>query len=152
MPRSTSLGTVEGAVVTPSRNLAGTSRPFASAIFLESTSLPVRVIESSVSTSGANPMFWTANNPHGFFFAFGGFRAGETGDGFPNSTTALLPGMTTLGCGPPTLTVNEQLDLFPATSVAEQVTVVTPSGKLDPDAGEQVVVTTAELSLTFGAG
>jgi hypothetical protein len=97
-------------------------------------------------------MFWTVNNPHGFFFAFGGFRTGATGDGLPNSTAALLVGMTTFASGPPTLTVNEQLDLFPARSVAVQVTVVTPSGKLEPDAGKQMVVTAAELSFTVGGG
>jgi hypothetical protein len=48
--------------------------------------------------------------------------------------------------------MNEQLDLFPARSVAVQVTVVTPSGKLEPDAGTQTVVTTPVLSVTFGGG
>ncbi len=40
----------------------------------------------------------------------------------------------------PTVTVNEQLPEFPDVSLAEQVTVVTPIGKLVPEAGEQVTV------------
>jgi hypothetical protein len=97
-------------------------------------------------------MFWMLNNPHGFFFALGGLRAGATGAGLPNSTTALLAGIITLATAPPTLTVNEQLDLFPAASVAVHVTVVTPSGKLEPEAGKHPNVTPAELSFTLGGG
>ena len=39
-----------------------------------------------------------------------------------------------------TVTVNEQLPELPEVSLAEQVTVVTPIGKLLPEAGEQVTV------------
>jgi hypothetical protein len=97
-------------------------------------------------------MFWIANNWHGFFFGFGGFRAGATGEGFPNSTEGLSPGITTFACGPPTLTVNEQKDRFPAASVALHVTVVMPCGKLAPDAGEHTTVTPEALSATIGGG
>lgn len=38
----------------------------------------------------------------------------------------------------PTVTVNEQLPELPDVSLAEQVTVVTPIGKLEPEAGVQV--------------
>jgi hypothetical protein len=37
-----------------------------------------------------------------------------------------------------TVIVNEAEPVFPATSVAEQVTVVVPSAKVEPDVGEQV--------------
>ena len=37
-----------------------------------------------------------------------------------------------------TVTVNEPLALLPEASVAVQVTIVVPSGKVEPDAGEQV--------------
>jgi hypothetical protein len=60
--------------------------------------------------------------------------------------------MTTLACGPPTLAVNEQNDLFPAASVALQTTVVTPRGKLVPEAGVQTTVTPDTLSPTVGSG
>ena len=36
-----------------------------------------------------------------------------------------------------TVTVNEPLALLPEASVAVQVTVAVPSGKVEPDAGEQ---------------
>jgi hypothetical protein len=121
-------------------------------IILVPTSLPVRAIESNVSTSGANPMFPTAKSWHGLFFAFFGFRVGLIAVGFPNSTAGLPAGMITVACGPPMLTVKEQLDLLPATSVAVQVTVVTPSGKLEPDAGEQASLTPGRLSVTVGGG
>lgn len=39
-----------------------------------------------------------------------------------------------------TVTVNEQLPVLPAASVAEQVTVVVPTGKAEPDAGVQTGV------------
>jgi len=37
-----------------------------------------------------------------------------------------------------TVTVKLPVDVLPAESVAEQVTVVVPRGKIDPDAREQV--------------
>jgi hypothetical protein len=50
-----------------------------------------------------------------------------------------------------TVTANEQETLLPLESVAEQVTVVTPLGKVDPDEGEQVTAPTpGQLSLTLG--
>ena len=60
--------------------------------------------------------------------------------------------MITFASGPPTLTRNEQPDLFPTTSVAIQVTVVTPSGKLVPEAGEHTTITPGVLSVTAGGG
>ena len=42
--------------------------------------------------------------------------------------------------------------VFPAASVAVQVTVVVPGGKKEPDAGVQTAVTPGQLSLTVGSG
>lgn len=51
------------------------------------------------------------------------------------------------------MTVNEQLAVLFDASLTLQVTVVVPTGKLDPDAGEQVGVPRfGQLSLTVGAG
>src|SRR5262245_65954800 len=50
-----------------------------------------------------------------------------------------------------TVTVNEQLVLVPAVSVAVQVTVLVPTAKLEPDDGVQLTMTPAQLSLTTGA-
>ena len=66
---------------------------FGSVIRLLSTSAPVREIDSSVKTSGANPIFSMLNNEHGFFFGLGGLRDGGT---VPNSIAVLFPGMVTL--------------------------------------------------------
>ena len=50
-----------------------------------------------------------------------------------------------------TVTVNEQLAWFVDPSVTVQVTVVTPFGKVDPDAGEHTGVPTPEqLSVAVG--
>jgi hypothetical protein len=46
-----------------------------------------------------------------------------------------------------TLTVNEQVAVLPDISVAVQVTVVVPNGKVDPEAGEQATVTIGQLSV-----
>jgi hypothetical protein len=46
-----------------------------------------------------------------------------------------------------TVTLNEQLAVLPLVSVAVQVTVVVPSGKVEPGAGEQLVVTPGQLSV-----
>ena len=52
-----------------------------------------------------------------------------------------------------TLTVNEQVAEFPDESKTEQVIVVVPFGKNDPEAGEHVVTPIpGQLSLTVGAG
>ena len=58
-------------------------------------------------------------------------------------------GQVTTGATPSlTVTVNEQLPGFPAESVAEQLTVVTPFGKVVPDAGVQVgVIEPSQLSV-----
>jgi hypothetical protein len=50
-----------------------------------------------------------------------------------------------------TVTVKEQLAVFPDGSVAVQVTVVVPTGKKEPEAGEQLTVT-GQLSVTVGSG
>src|SRR5581483_10744647 len=58
---------------------------------------------------------------------------------------------TRLGCPPPeTVTLKLQVERLPAASTAAQVTVVTPSGKAEPDGGAQVTVTPGWLSLTVG--
>src|SRR5262245_32031788 len=54
--------------------------------------------------------------------------------------------------GPVTVTVNEQLARLPATSEAEQVTVVVPAGKPPPDGGEHAIVAPGTLSATEGGG
>ncbi|MED3574136.1 hypothetical protein P4452_17940 [Cytobacillus praedii] len=48
--------------------------------------------------------------------------------------------------------MKEQALIFPAASVAVQVTVVVPRGKNDPDAGVQTVVAPGQLSITVGSG
>jgi len=50
-----------------------------------------------------------------------------------------------------TVTVKEQLFVFPDVSVAVQVTTVTPGGELEPDGVELFVETTPQLSSTVGA-
>ena len=51
-----------------------------------------------------------------------------------------------------TVTVNEQLEEFAAASLIVQVTVLTPSGNVEPDGGLHAGVPTPEqLSLTFGS-
>jgi hypothetical protein len=50
-----------------------------------------------------------------------------------------------------TVTVNEQVLLLPLASLTEQVTVVTPFGKVEPDAGAQVTAPTlGQLSVADG--
>jgi hypothetical protein len=51
-----------------------------------------------------------------------------------------------------TVTVKVQGAILPTASVAVQVTVVVPTGKLEPDGGEHVTVTPGQLSLAVGAG
>ena len=51
-----------------------------------------------------------------------------------------------------TVTVNEQLAELLLASVTEQVTVVVPGEKLEPDGGAQVgIPTPGQLSATMGA-
>jgi hypothetical protein len=49
-----------------------------------------------------------------------------------------------------TVTVNEQEAVLPDVSVAVQFTVVVPFGKVEPDAGVQLVVTPGQLSVVVG--
>ena len=52
-----------------------------------------------------------------------------------------------------TVTVNVQPDVLPEESATIQVTVVVPTGKKEPETGEQPgVPTPGQLSLTVGAG
>ena len=46
-----------------------------------------------------------------------------------------------------TVTVNEQLSLFPAASVATLFTVVVPLGNAEPEVGVETTVTPGQLSL-----
>src|SRR5215475_10390820 len=50
-----------------------------------------------------------------------------------------------------TETVNVHDAVLPDVSVAVQVTVVVPTGNIEPDAGVQLVVTPGQLSLAVGA-
>ena len=45
-----------------------------------------------------------------------------------------------------TVTPNEHVPVFPTASVAVQVTVVTPTGKVEPDAGTHATVAPGQLS------
>ena len=51
------------------------------------------------------------------------------------------------GC---TVTVNVQVPVFAAASVAVHVTVVTPTGNDEPDAGTQLTVAPGQLSDAVG--
>jgi hypothetical protein len=51
-----------------------------------------------------------------------------------------------------TLTVKLQLEALFAESVTVQETGVTPSGKTEPEGGEQVVVRPGQLSVADGSG
>jgi hypothetical protein len=55
------------------------------------------------------------------------------------------------GCVSLTVTVNEHVPVPPEPSVAVQVTVVAPTGKTEPEAGVQMMVTPGQLSPTVGA-
>jgi hypothetical protein len=48
-----------------------------------------------------------------------------------------------------TVTVNIQVDLFPAASVALAVTVVVPFGKTDPETGLETTATLEQLSVAL---
>jgi hypothetical protein len=66
--------------------------------------------------------------------------------------TTMLPGHVTVGgCVSMTVTVKEQPAVFPTASATLQVTVVLPTAKVEPDAGEHTgVPTPAQLSATAG--
>ena len=49
-----------------------------------------------------------------------------------------------------TVTVNAQVDLLPAASVAVTVTVVVPFGKTDPEVGLETTVRLEQLSVVHG--
>jgi hypothetical protein len=67
---------------------------------------------------------------------------------------------STTGVGPPSsckqmsnaVTVKLHVAVLPEVSVAVQVTVVVPSGKLEPDVGLQTTPTPGQLSVATGAG
>ena len=52
----------------------------------------------------------------------------------------------------PTVTVKVQLAVLPDSSVAVQVTVVVPTGKVEPEAGLQAVDAPEQLSVAVGGG
>ena len=54
------------------------------------------------------------------------------------------------GCVSLTVTVNEQEAVLPELSVAVQVTVLVPSGKVEPEAGTQLTVAPGQLSVAAG--
>src|SRR6266511_3141488 len=70
-------------------------------------------------------------------------------DTFPGSLpTTMLVGQVIFGGSESlTVTVNEQLELLPAPSLAVQVTVVVPVGKNEPEAGLQTTMTPGLLSV-----
>ena len=63
----------------------------------------------------------------------------------------MFAGHETVGaCVSCTVTVNEQLPVFAEASVAVHVTVVTPTGKDDPDNGAHTTVAPGQLSEAVG--
>ena len=60
--------------------------------------------------------------------------------------------LTTVEQAPVTATVNPQVAWIPDASVAVQVTVVVPMGKIDPERGLQTTVRPGQLSLTVVGG
>jgi len=54
------------------------------------------------------------------------------------------------GCVSLTVMVNVQLEVLPDASIAVQVTVVVPFGKVEPDAGTQLTVVFGQLSVGVG--
>ena len=72
---------------------------------------------------------------------------------FPPDGLVVGTQSTTTGAGVPqflTVTVKLHWPWLPKESVALQVTVVVPAGKDEPEAGEQAVVATAQLSAAWG--
>ncbi len=64
----------------------------------------------------------------------------------------LLGQIVRLQSGQRTVTVNEQQLELPALSVAQQITVVVPSGKMDPGGGRQITESSWQLSAASGNG
>jgi hypothetical protein len=50
-----------------------------------------------------------------------------------------------------TVTLNVQVDVVPASSVAVQSTLVRPMGKKSPEAGEQLTLTVEQAELAAGS-
>ncbi len=68
-----------------------------------------------------------------------------------DSTTVMFEGQVTVGaCASFTVTVNEHEPVFDDASVAVQVTMVTPTGKVDPVAGTHTTVAPGQLSEAVG--
>ena len=67
----------------------------------------------------------------------------------PPAQAATLTGCTLItgNCASNTVMVNVQFEVLPHASVAVEVTVVVPTEKLLPDAGELVMVTVPQLSV-----
>ena len=62
--------------------------------------------------------------------------------------TVMSPGHVATGASVSlTVTVNEHVSALPAASEAMQVTVVAPAANVEPDAGVQVIVAPAQLSV-----
>lgn len=72
----------------------------------------------------------------------------------PLPDATMLPGQDMLGAWlSTTVTVNEQVDERPDTSIARQVTAVLPTGKLEPLAGppmRTIVIAPVQLSVAIG--
>lgn len=84
-----------------------------------------------------------------------GAAKATTAEHWPGSgVVVMLAGHVIVGfCASLTVTVNEHIPSLPAASMTRQVTVVMPTGKLDPDAGEQVTAPVPEqLSPAVGIG
>ena len=62
-------------------------------------------------------------------------------------TTMFAGQVITGSCVSCTVTVNEHAAMFPDASVAVQLTVVTPTGKVDPLAGAHTIPTPGQLSV-----
>ncbi len=80
------------------------------------------------------------------------FQVSTTFFGLVLSTVAVrLAGAFSVGAGL-TVTVKLQVAVLPDVSLAVQVTVVVPMGKVDPEVGLQDDVTPGQLSDVVGAG
>ena len=66
--------------------------------------------------------------------------------------TVMFAGHVIAGsCVSCTVTVNEHVDVLFDASVAVQLTVVAPTGKVEPETGEQLTVVPGQLSEVVGA-
>src|SRR5262249_47778047 len=119
-----------------------------------STSLPMRKMSTSVRVSVAKLRLTTEKAAQGPFATPLFLRVTGVGLSVPNSNTPLpFARMMSTGGGPPVSeTLNEQVERLPVTSRAVQLTVVTPSGKVEPLGGAQLTVTPGRLSVTVGGG